>query len=210
MASTPATDLCRWRRRSTMRWVGSRRTWKDGPACADSGRWERSPPPASTAPTASPRTHCSRVWSSPIGRAVRHGCDPDRRSSCRLPDVPPLHDDGADAECEGIRREMRSVMTADVGVQRTESSLLHAEQELERLALETPAGAGAPPTSSWSRGSLPRRRGSAARAAEAIAEPIIRRPPSTSRRDRAHGASVALPVIEQLQPSPSEIASASE
>ena len=58
-----------------------------------------------------------------------------------LPDVPPLHDDGADAECEGIRREMRSVMTADVGVQRTESSLLHAEQELERLSAQTPAGA---------------------------------------------------------------------
>ncbi len=58
-----------------------------------------------------------------------------------LPDVPPLHDDGADAECEGIRREMRSIMTADVGVQRTESSLLHAEQELERLSVETPAGA---------------------------------------------------------------------
>ncbi len=32
-------------------------------------------------------------------------------------------------------------MTADVGVQRTESSLLHAEQELERLRRETPAGA---------------------------------------------------------------------
>jgi L-aspartate oxidase len=36
---------------------------------------------------------------------------------------------------------MRAVMTADVGVQRTEASLLHAEQELDRLARETPTGA---------------------------------------------------------------------
>jgi L-aspartate oxidase len=46
---------------------------------------------------------------------------------------------GADAECEPIREEMRNVMTADVGLQRSESSLLHAERELERLTGTTPA-----------------------------------------------------------------------
>jgi L-aspartate oxidase len=58
-----------------------------------------------------------------------------------LPDVPEHTDSGADAACEDIRRQMRDTMTADVGVQRTEASLLHAEQELERLSGETPAGA---------------------------------------------------------------------
>jgi L-aspartate oxidase len=47
-------------------------------------------------------------------------------------------DSGADAECEAIRQEMRELMTADVGVQRSEVSLLHAERELERLTLATP------------------------------------------------------------------------
>ncbi len=36
---------------------------------------------------------------------------------------------------------MRETMTAHVGVQRTESSLLHAEQTLDALAGATPAGA---------------------------------------------------------------------
>ena len=58
-----------------------------------------------------------------------------------LPAVSQQSDNGADGECEEIRREMRSVMTADVGVQRTESSLLHAEQELDRLSAATPDGA---------------------------------------------------------------------
>jgi L-aspartate oxidase len=58
-----------------------------------------------------------------------------------VPDVPAMTDNGADADCEDIRREMRCTMTADVGVQRTEASLLHAEQELERLSAETPTGA---------------------------------------------------------------------
>jgi aspartate oxidase len=50
-------------------------------------------------------------------------------------------DSGADAECEAIRQQMRNLMTADVGVQRSEASLLHAERELERLALATPRDA---------------------------------------------------------------------
>ncbi len=33
------------------------------------------------------------------------------------------------------------MMTADVGVQRSEASLLHAEQALDRLTRETPAAA---------------------------------------------------------------------
>ncbi len=36
---------------------------------------------------------------------------------------------------------MRETMTAHVGIQRTEASLLHAEQELARLTADTPAAA---------------------------------------------------------------------
>jgi aspartate oxidase len=50
----------------------------------------------------------------------------------------PVVDSGADAACESVRDEMRLVMTADVGLQRSESSLLHAERELERLTRATP------------------------------------------------------------------------
>jgi L-aspartate oxidase len=55
-----------------------------------------------------------------------------------MPETSPLRDTGADAECEAIRDEMRRLMTADVGLQRSESSLLHAETELERLTAEAP------------------------------------------------------------------------
>ena len=48
---------------------------------------------------------------------------------------------GADAGCEPTRKAMRELMTASVGVQRTEASLLHAEQVLSRLTRETPDGA---------------------------------------------------------------------
>jgi L-aspartate oxidase len=57
------------------------------------------------------------------------------------PSSPGDRDSGADEECETIRQEMRNLMTADVGVQRSEASLLHAERELERLALATPRAA---------------------------------------------------------------------
>jgi L-aspartate oxidase len=50
-------------------------------------------------------------------------------------------DTGADAGCEEIRARMRALMTADVGVQRSEASLLHAELELERMLGETPPDA---------------------------------------------------------------------
>jgi L-aspartate oxidase len=47
-------------------------------------------------------------------------------------------DSGADVGCEPIRAEMRTLMTANVGLQRSETSLLHAEAELDRLAGVTP------------------------------------------------------------------------
>ncbi|HEU5303305.1 MAG TPA: L-aspartate oxidase [Gemmatimonadales bacterium] len=50
-------------------------------------------------------------------------------------------DSGADSGCEGIRAEMRNIMTADVGLQRSEASLLHAERELDRLTRATPPAA---------------------------------------------------------------------
>jgi aspartate oxidase len=50
-------------------------------------------------------------------------------------------DSGTDAGCESIREEMRTIMTADVGLQRSESSLVHAERELERLTQVTPPSA---------------------------------------------------------------------
>jgi L-aspartate oxidase len=50
-------------------------------------------------------------------------------------------DTGADEASAGIRREMRELMSAHVGVQRTESSLLHAEQALDGLTRATPPGA---------------------------------------------------------------------
>jgi L-aspartate oxidase len=55
--------------------------------------------------------------------------------------LPVTPDSQADTGCEAIRQEMRNLMTADVGVQRSESSLLHAERELERLTGTTPGGA---------------------------------------------------------------------
>jgi len=50
-------------------------------------------------------------------------------------------DSGADAACDQIREEMRNLMTANVGLQRSEASLLLAEQELERLTRSTPLSA---------------------------------------------------------------------
>ncbi|HET6578222.1 MAG TPA: L-aspartate oxidase [Gemmatimonadales bacterium] len=55
--------------------------------------------------------------------------------------APAEHDGGADGSCEGIRQQMRELMTANVGVQRSEASLLRAEQELDRLTREAPVGA---------------------------------------------------------------------
>jgi aspartate oxidase len=49
-----------------------------------------------------------------------------------------VRDSGADPAYESVRREMQSLMTANVGVQRSEASLLLAERELERLSGATP------------------------------------------------------------------------
>jgi L-aspartate oxidase len=48
---------------------------------------------------------------------------------------------GPDAAYEQVRLEMRGLMTANVGLQRSESSLLQAEQGLLRLAATTPQAA---------------------------------------------------------------------
>jgi L-aspartate oxidase len=58
-----------------------------------------------------------------------------------LPETNAMQDSGADGDCEAIRDEMRQLMTADVGLQRSESSLLHAEGELERLTEAAPPSA---------------------------------------------------------------------
>ena len=69
-----------------------------------------------------------------LGKALRSA-----RTEAELPDTAAaLQDSGADDRYERIRDEMRQVMTADVGLQRSESSLLHAERELERLTNATP------------------------------------------------------------------------
>jgi L-aspartate oxidase len=52
-----------------------------------------------------------------------------------------IEETGADEQCEEIRTTMRRLMTADVGLQRSESSLLRAEQELARLTDATPVEA---------------------------------------------------------------------
>jgi len=71
-----------------------------------------------------------------LGGALGASATPDLRA--------PSHGDpdtGADAGCEGVRQQMRNLMTANVGLQRSESSLSHAEGELDRLTQETPPSA---------------------------------------------------------------------
>ena len=70
----------------------------------------------------------------------RTGGTPDENAA-EIADGTLQTESGADAECEGIRQAMRQLMTTNVGVQRSEASLLHAEQELARLTRETPAAA---------------------------------------------------------------------
>ena len=80
------------------------------------------------------------VFADRAGRALRDELARLRTPSA-VPEVTPERDQGLDAGCEAIRREMRELMTANVGLQRTEASLLHAEQELARLTAATPEGA---------------------------------------------------------------------
>jgi L-aspartate oxidase len=78
------------------------------------------------------------VFADRAGRALQ---DEEDRSSLEIPPVAPERDPGLDEGCEEIRREMRELMTAHVGLQRTEASLLHAEQSLAALTARTPEGA---------------------------------------------------------------------
>ncbi len=78
------------------------------------------------------------VFADRAGRALRDETGPE---AVELPAVAPERDSGLDAGCEGIRRRMRELMTANVGLQRTEAGLLQAEQELAGLREETPEGA---------------------------------------------------------------------
>jgi L-aspartate oxidase len=59
----------------------------------------------------------------------------------RAATLPSERDTGADDSYEHIRQAMRELMTANVGVQRSEASLLRAEEELDRLTRETPVEA---------------------------------------------------------------------
>jgi L-aspartate oxidase len=80
------------------------------------------------------------VFADRAGHALADEGDNDE-SPAAPPDVRLQQETGADAGCEHIRRNMRRLMTTHVGVQRTEASLLRAEQELARLTRETPEGA---------------------------------------------------------------------
>ncbi|HEY9016690.1 MAG TPA: L-aspartate oxidase [Gemmatimonadales bacterium] len=77
------------------------------------------------------------VFADRAGRALARKPGSEE-SSPTLPSREGIADSGADRDSEPIRQEMRNLMTADVGVQRSEASLLHAERELERLTRTTP------------------------------------------------------------------------
>lgn len=80
------------------------------------------------------------VFADRAGRALSAGLQSEPAPS--LPsEAGGEPDTGADAGCEEIRARMRTLMTDEVGVQRSEASLLHAEQELERMLGETPSDA---------------------------------------------------------------------
>jgi L-aspartate oxidase len=80
------------------------------------------------------------VFADRAGRAVAVALQSE--SAAPLPsEAGGERDTGADTACEEIRTRMKTLMTADVGVQRSEASLLRAEQELERMLGETPADA---------------------------------------------------------------------
>ncbi|MGH7672157.1 MAG: L-aspartate oxidase [Gemmatimonadales bacterium] len=64
----------------------------------------------------------------------------------RLPALPPRAaelalDRSADGQCEDLRRELRRVMTADVGLERSEASLLRSAGALAELAAAAPRAA---------------------------------------------------------------------
>ncbi|MGH7612703.1 MAG: L-aspartate oxidase, partial [Gemmatimonadales bacterium] len=78
------------------------------------------------------------VFADRVARALLAGDTTDARP------VPPVEEtlpQDADARCEDIRREMRRVMTAGVGVVRSEASLVRARRVLAELAGGTPRAA---------------------------------------------------------------------
>ncbi len=81
------------------------------------------------------------VFADRAGRALAQGLRRGAIPPAEAPFVPPVRDGGADEVCEDVRRCMRETMTAHVGLHRSEASLLHAEQELARLAAAVPAEA---------------------------------------------------------------------
>jgi L-aspartate oxidase len=81
------------------------------------------------------------VFADRAGHALSDETTDSDAPPVTLPGGPIQQETGADTACEEIRETMRRLMTDDVGVQRTEESLLHAEQELGRLTRETPADA---------------------------------------------------------------------
>jgi aspartate oxidase len=80
------------------------------------------------------------VFADRAGRALSRAL---RLNGGELPLKPGnlIEETGVDDRCEEIRAAMRRLMTADVGLQRSESSLLRAEQELARLTIAAPAEA---------------------------------------------------------------------
>ncbi|HUF35200.1 MAG TPA: hypothetical protein VMN37_04575, partial [Gemmatimonadales bacterium] len=80
------------------------------------------------------------VFADRAGRALAGTVRQEPRAG-PVPAVPADSDSGADDGCEEIRHQMRETMTADVGLHRTEGSLLHAEKELARLTAEAPPAA---------------------------------------------------------------------
>jgi L-aspartate oxidase len=80
------------------------------------------------------------VFADRVGRALAAALRSTPSPTVVKPS-PGRPDTGADIECEPIRQAMRELMTANVGLQRSEASLLHAEREIERLTLATPADA---------------------------------------------------------------------
>jgi L-aspartate oxidase len=80
------------------------------------------------------------VFADRAGRSLSKALHQSSPRPCTTPSSGE-RDSGADSECEAIRQEMRNLMTADVGLQRSEASLLHAERELGRLIRATPPAA---------------------------------------------------------------------
>jgi L-aspartate oxidase len=80
------------------------------------------------------------VFADRAGRSVARKSKAKKTANLSGADVM-VEETGADQEYESTREQMRHLMTANVGLQRSEASLLQAEQELERLTGATPVEA---------------------------------------------------------------------